>query len=235
MQNQIRHLRSFLRGWAKHLSGIYKVEKERLLSLIQALDIKAESMILQSTELQIKLEAEMRLKELLREEELKWALRDKVRRVVQGDANTQFFHLIANGKHRKKRIFQLEQDEGTIVGQDNLKLYITEYYKQLFGPPEDSCVSLNESRIEDVPQLTANDNDILVAPFSEKEVFDAIMQMKNNKAPGPDGFPAEFYKKCWHIIKGDLLPMFHYLFSGQLQLFHLNFGTITLLPKKRML
>ena len=59
---------------------------------------------------------ELRLKELLREEELKWALRAKVRRVVQGDANTQFFHMIANGKHRKKRIFQLEQDEGTILG-----------------------------------------------------------------------------------------------------------------------
>ena len=56
--------------------------------------------------------------------------------------------------------------------------------------------------------------------------------MKNNKAPGPDGCPTEFYKKCWHIIKGDLLPMFHDLFSRQLQLFHLNFGTITLLPKK---
>lgn len=28
------------------------------------------------------------------------------------------------------------------------------------------------------------------------------------------------------------MPMFHDLFNGQLQLFHLNFGTITLLPKK---
>ena len=93
-------------------------------------------------------------------------------------------------------------------------------------------MSLDESRTEDVPQLSAADNDILVAPFSEKEVFDAIAQLKNNKAPGPDGFPVEFYKKCSHIIKGDLLPMFHDLLSGQLQLFHLNFGTITLLPKK---
>ena len=33
-QNKIRHLRSFLRGWAKHLSGIYKIEKEHLLTLI---------------------------------------------------------------------------------------------------------------------------------------------------------------------------------------------------------
>ena len=93
-------------------------------------------------------------------------------------------------------------------------------------------MSLDESRNEDVPQLTASDNAILVAPFTEKEVFEAISQMENNKAPGPDGFPVEFYKKCWHIIKGDLLPMFHDLFAGRLHLFHLNFGTITLLPKK---
>ena len=93
-------------------------------------------------------------------------------------------------------------------------------------------MSLDESRIEDVPQLIVVKNDILAAPFSEKEVFEAISQMKNNKAPGPDGFPAEFYKKCWHIIKGDLLPLFHDLFPGQLQLFQLNFGKITLLPKK---
>ena len=87
-------------------------------------------------------------------------MRAKVRKVVQGDANTQFFHLIANGKHRKKRIFQLEQDDGTILGQDNLKTYITEYYRQLFGPPEDNCVSLEDSRTEDVPQLSAAENEI---------------------------------------------------------------------------
>mgnify|MGYP005817126497 CR=1 FL=1 len=124
-----RHLRSFLRGWAKHLSGIYKVEKEQLLTLIQSLDVKAETTVLPAWELHAKLDTEMRMKELIREEELKWALRSKVRRVVQGDPNTQFFHMIANGKHIKKRILQLEQDEGTILGQENLKLYITEYYK----------------------------------------------------------------------------------------------------------
>jgi hypothetical protein len=41
--------------------------------------------------------------------------------VQEGGSNTKYFHLVANGKHRKKKIFQLEQDEGIIVGQDNLK------------------------------------------------------------------------------------------------------------------
>jgi hypothetical protein len=31
------------------------------------------------------------------------------------------------------KIFQLEQDEGTIAGQENLKVFITEFYKNLFG------------------------------------------------------------------------------------------------------
>ena len=41
-QNKIRHLRQFLRGWARNESGIYKQEKERLTQLIDALDLKAE-------------------------------------------------------------------------------------------------------------------------------------------------------------------------------------------------
>jgi hypothetical protein len=31
-------------------------------------------------------------------------------------------------RHRKTRIFQLKQEEGVIVGDENLKSYITEYY-----------------------------------------------------------------------------------------------------------
>jgi hypothetical protein len=33
--------------------------------------------------------------------------------------------------------------------------------------------------------------------------------MDHNKAPGPDGFSAEFYQQFWEIIKGDLMQMFH--------------------------
>jgi hypothetical protein len=70
-------------------------------------------------------EAMNKVAKLNLEEEAKWAQRAKVY------SNTQYFHLVANGKHRRKIIFQLEQDKGTIVGHENLKLYITEYYKSL--------------------------------------------------------------------------------------------------------
>jgi hypothetical protein len=55
--------------------------------------------------------------------------------------------------------------------------------------------------------------------------------MEHNKAPGPDGFPAEFYQTFWDTIKDDLLEMFCVLHARQLELFCLNFGEVILLPK----
>ena len=91
---------------------------------------------------------------------------------------------------------------------------------------------MDESVVEDLPQISVQENNILTSPFTEKEVFDAISQMEHNKAPGPDGFPAEFYQKFWEVIKIDLMPMFAQLQNGDLPLYKLNFGVITLLPKK---
>ena len=96
--------------------------------------------------------------------------------------------MIANGKHRKKRIFSQEHEGGKIEGQQNLKEYITNFYKDLFGPPEDNHFSLND-RMDDIPQVSQTENEFLTTPFTEKEVRDAIFDMERNKAPGPDGFP----------------------------------------------
>ena len=62
-----------------------------------------------------------RLEELLREEEIKWYERGKVRNLLEGDANTKYFWLMANGKHRKTKIFQVKQEERQIYGDIQLK------------------------------------------------------------------------------------------------------------------
>jgi hypothetical protein len=124
-QNKIRHLRRFLKGWAKNRSGVYKKENERLMILIDELDIKAESSPLGDAERVALRNANDCLCKLRREEEAKWAQRAKVKHVQEGGNNMKYFHLIANGKHRRKKIYQLEQKEGTIVGEENLKVYIT--------------------------------------------------------------------------------------------------------------
>jgi hypothetical protein len=66
-----------------------------------------------------------------------------------------------------------------------------------------------------------------------EEVWEAIFQMEQNKAPRPDGFPVEFYQACWEIIKYNLMALFREFHNGDLPLYSLNFGTIILLPKCR--
>jgi hypothetical protein len=91
---------------------------------------------------------------------------------------------------------------------------------------------MDETITHDIKQISAEENNILTANFTEEEIFQALSQMERNKAPGPDGFPAEFYQTFWEVIKQDILSMFVSFQNGDLPLFHLNFGTIILLPKK---
>ena len=55
--------------------------------------------------------------------------------------------------------------------------------------------------------------------------------MEHNKAPGPDGFPVEFYQVFWNLIKDDLMALFTDFYKEELNLYSLNFGIITLIPK----
>ena len=92
-----------------------------------------------------------RLVLLLREEEIKWYERAKVKTLLEGDDNTRFFHLVSNGKHRKQHIYNLENDQGVVIGDDQLKKHITQFYKNLFGSPEVSDITLLENQILDIP------------------------------------------------------------------------------------
>jgi hypothetical protein len=65
----------------------------------------------------------------------------------------------------------------------------------LFGEPEENSFTLDESIVFDLPQVSSQENMLLTSEFSEEEIKEAILSMKPNKAPGPDGFPAEFYQQ----------------------------------------
>jgi len=71
----------------------------------------------------------------------------------------------------------------------------------------------------------------LIKPFTLEELDNTIKQMKNNTAPGPDGFTVEFYKAFWPSIREDVKEMLDSLYEGHLELWRLNYGVIILIPK----
>jgi hypothetical protein len=81
-----------------------------LLEKLDELDKKAESTLLDQNELNLKHVLNERLSELLREEEIKWYQRAKVKDLLEGDANTKYFQLV-----------RPEQEECLIHGDAELK------------------------------------------------------------------------------------------------------------------
>jgi hypothetical protein len=101
-----------------------------------------------------------KITKLRRDKETKLAQRAKVKHVQEEANNTKYFHLVSNGNMEKKKIFQVDQDEGIIVGQDNLKTTISEYCKNIFAAPTQNNFSIIKMDIDDIPQLLEEENRI---------------------------------------------------------------------------
>ena len=80
-------------------------------------------------------------------------------------------------------------------------------------------------------RLSQADNIELTRPFTEEEVRKVVFDMKDNTAPGPDGFGVTFYMSCWESIKTEFMEMVNDFYLGALDIARLNYGVITLIPK----
>ncbi|GKG20243.1 hypothetical protein Tco_0380044, partial [Tanacetum coccineum] len=45
-------------------------------------------------------------------------------------------------------------------------------------------------------KITEREANYMVRPVTDKEIKDAMFSINDNKAPGPDGFSAKFFKKA---------------------------------------
>lgn len=82
-----------------------------------------------------------------------------------------------------------------------------------------------------VPHLTTEQTNLLEQPLTPAEFHNALNKMENNRACGPDGFPAEFYKHFWSIISPLFLRMIdEFLITNSIPP-TINTAVITLLLK----
>jgi hypothetical protein len=151
--------------------------------------------------------------------------------ILKGDSNNGYFHNIANGRKKKCTIFSLEHENREIRDPEEMKDHIESYYKELFGPEEDSQMSLGNDFWIERRRLADEEALALIKPFTLKELEEALKDMDANASPGPDGIPVGFYKGFWNEIKFTMFEMFQDLHRGGLNLSRLNYGMISLIPK----
>ena len=142
-----------------------------MLSIIDELEVFVEVRPLSTQEIDLKNRSNVEMVGLLREDELKLYQWSKAQFILEGDSNTRYFHSLANGRYRNKFIHSLVKDEGTIEGHEQLKSYITKFYKNLLGELEADNFSLDETRTDDFPQVSDEENAHLIAPRNASRLF----------------------------------------------------------------
>lgn len=85
------------------------------------------------------------------------------------------------------------------------KSYYSSLYTSEFPPNSDNMIHFLNSL--DIPNINSTLADQLDVSINLDEVVCSIMSRQSGKAPGPDGFPPEFYKKL-HIQSPLLLSVF---------------------------
>lgn len=71
-----------------------------------------------------------------------------------------------------------------------------------------------------LPKPNKKQTDQLDMPLTLDEFNTALNKMPNNKVPGPDGFPAEFFKHFWNIISPLFLKMVQHIKYSSTLLFY---------------
>ncbi|RVW31859.1 LINE-1 retrotransposable element ORF2 protein [Vitis vinifera] len=80
--------------------------------------------------------------------------------------------------------------------------------------------------------LDLNEAEALEVPFTEEEIFFALMDMNGDKAPGPNGFTVAFWQACWDFAKEEIVELFKEFYDQKSFAKSLNATFLVIIPKK---
>ncbi|KAJ1692316.1 hypothetical protein LUZ63_009014 [Rhynchospora breviuscula] len=217
-----------LRSWHRTNLSYPNVLLHNAKTLLGVFDIVEELRVLTPLEFSVRLALRERAFFLANFLEIRWHQRARTRWIQCGDLNTRYFHSVATSKMRNKAITNLTVDGIEISGTDLILEKFTAFFKNLLGT-EVPTVSFNPNSLYPDHFLPLH---VLDSPFSEMEIKRAVMGLASNKSSGPDGYPNEFFKVNWDLVKTDIISIFEELHKGSLHLGSSNRANIVLLPKE---
>ena len=148
------------------------------------------------------------LHDLVNKQSIGAQVRSRAKWMEQGETGTKYFFNLEKENISKSTIKKLKREDGTYtksetdIIEEGFSFYKTLYTKE----------NIDEQDIKkylETSDTTTMLNDIekegLEGKISLKECEEALKNMKNNKSPGSDRLPVEFYKAFWPDINKDLL------------------------------
>ena len=161
-------------------------------------------------------------------------IRSRAKLIENEEKPTKFFYMAEKQNQTRKNITSLKNKNGEVKSENEeiLKIakdYYTELYKKAQTNQDEQEIFLNKYEKE-----ISNDwHPKLTKTFEEKEIFQALKSMEENKSPGKDGIPMEFYITFWQILKKDFTELLNYIFFVKKELpDSMKTAIISMIPKK---
>ena len=107
------------------------------------------------------------------------------------------------------------------------------FYQTLFTKQE-NCVETQNEILNKLPTSMENEqNEYLTKLINKNELKQAIFPMQNDKSPGIDGIPVEFYKTFYKTLENDLIQLYNNILFLEKNITNtMKQAIITLIPKK---
>ena len=136
-------------------------------------------------------------------------IRSKVKWLQSGEKPTKYFCALERKNFIDKTIKKLTLETGeTVLEQYAILNLVKEYYANLFKSRDNDIDDIQLGNLLDrnkIVTLSETESNYLEGPLTIEELGIALKKMKNNKTPGIDGFPSEFFKFFWGKLKNLVL------------------------------
>jgi hypothetical protein len=118
-----------------------------------------------------------------------------------------------------------------VTTHEDIEQEVLHLYGNLMGKAETNLIGIDIVAMRDGPQITNDQSEFLVAPVREDEILRALKSIGDLKAPGLDGFGANFFKVTWSTIKKDVIAAILEFFYDEKIYSAINSTLVTLIPK----
>lgn len=187
----------------------YKMHNEKLRELEQEYQNTNDSEISQ----QIK-ETKTKINDILLDEIEK---KNKYFKLGYHEVGSKATKILAKRIRKQQAISNIYKIKDPLTGEivstpDGIENIFQRYYQDLYTQP--ASAEENEMiaflAMLDLPSIGRTQNDKLTAEITLEEIKDAINTLKNNKSPGSDGYPAEWYRMFGEELSPLLLASFNW-------------------------
>ena len=174
------------------------------------------------------------LEERRKQEEILWKQKSQIKWLKEGERNTKLFHRTTIQRRMHNTIsFIQNQEEDRVENHAEIEEDFIHHFQAVHQEPQIDRQLAIERITKNVPKIiTKEHNQLLLRPVSPQEVDLAMKQLKEGKAPGPNGFTTTFFHKFWDLIKEEVWMVVEESRTLHWLLPSLNSTFIALIPKE---